>query len=78
MQFHFIIADEVDLGFLHETLLHLLTEHPPIIFRITVEFESVSHLLESSTPEPPVNSVEEEPDSTVEDQPMDRQNFEEE
>lgn len=42
MKFHLVMQDEVDLGILHETLLHLMTEHPPLVLRITVEFDSAS------------------------------------
>lgn len=80
MQFHFTITDEVDLGILHETLLHLMDEHPPIVLKITVEFDTASYLHDSSSSQPPpdwspnatsspVNSTE-QPFATVEDQPI--------
>ena len=52
MKFHLIMSDEVDLGILHDTLLHLMTEHPPLEMKITVEFDSPSFDT-SETPEAP-------------------------
>lgn len=85
MQFNFTISDEVDLGILHETLLHLMCEHPPIVLKITVEFDSASFLQDSSSSQPPnwspdatsspVHSTEQPfatEDELKEDQPMDR------
>lgn len=46
------MQDEVDLGILHETLLHLMTEHPPIVMKITVEFDSTT-FYDSETGESP-------------------------
>lgn len=50
MKFHFTINDNVDLGILHETLLHLMTEHPPLVMEITVEFDTPVYEF-STTPE---------------------------
>lgn len=52
MKFHLVMQDEVDLRILHETLLHLMTEHPPIVMKITVEFDSATFCDSGMTEEP--------------------------
>lgn len=47
------MSDEIDVGILHETLLHLMTDHQPIKLRVTVEFDSEWGESSSSCSHPP-------------------------
>lgn len=62
MKFHLTVTDEVDVGILHDTLIHLIKEHSPLAMEITVQIESPSHEdsahedSESSRPQSPGSS----------------------
>lgn len=72
------MQDEVDLGILHETLLHLMTEHPPMVMKITVEFDS-STFCDSETAESPTEwSPNATSENTEETQPQEPPKYEEE
>lgn len=68
------MADEVDVGMLHETLLHFMSEHSPLIIKVRVEFESPSYDLESSqrTAEfsPDTTSSQDLAENSTEDKPQ--------
>lgn len=73
MKFFLTLTDEVDLALMHETLLHLMTEHPPLEIKITVEFETPCYDLGSSQlPEwsPDATSSQEPPEKTADGNPQ--------
>lgn len=82
MKFLLTMTDEVDLGLLHETLLHLMTEHPPLVIKITVELETPCYDLGSSEqlPEgsPDATSSQEPPEKTADGKAQEPSKSEEE
>lgn len=53
MKFQMLVTDVVDLGILHETLHHLMTDHPPMQMKITIEFDNDSDEWGDSPHPPP-------------------------
>ena len=73
MQFQLVICDEIDVGILHEILLHLIRDHPPVQMNVVVEFDSNGCTWIDSTstcsPDPIPSSTNELPQNTDGGQP---------
>ena len=40
MQFQLVITDELDVAILHDILIHLIRDHPPLQMNVVVELDS--------------------------------------